>query len=48
LRAAALPVVSEPKAFGPIYSIHPEGSWQYDEDHQAQCFSQAMSQVDRE
>jgi hypothetical protein len=34
-----------PLAFGPIVSRFPEGSWQYDADHEAQSFSQAMSQV---
>ena len=31
------------KAFAPIHSIYPEGSWQYHDHHAAQCVAQAFS-----
>jgi hypothetical protein len=43
--AAAPPAVSKPKAFAPISSIYPEGSWPEADDHEAQSFAQAMNQV---
>jgi hypothetical protein len=33
------------RPFAPISSIYPEGSWQEADDHEAQSFAQAMSQV---
>jgi hypothetical protein len=33
------------KAFAPISNPYPEGTWQHDDHHETQAFSQAMSRV---